>query len=172
MSANEEGEEDIAVTVIREAVTPADFALAGELFREYAASLDFELDFQDFEDELANLPGSYARPSGCVLLAEVEGERAGCVALRPFSDGVCEMKRLYVRREFRGRGIGFLLAERVIEQARRAGYSRMRLDTISTMSSANSLYQSLGFAEITQYRPNPITGARYFELDLAGTPSE
>ena len=157
------------MNVIREAVTPGDFALAGELFREYAASLDFELDFQDFEDELTNLPGSYARPSGCVLLAEVDGEHAGCVALRPFSDGVCEMKRLYVRRGFRGRGIGRMLAERVIELARRAGDRRMRLDTISTMSSANSLYHSLGFAEIPQYRPNPITGARYFELDLAGT---
>ena len=159
-------------TVIREAVTPDDFALAGALFREYAGSLGFELDFQDFEEELANLPGSYASPSGCVLLAEVSGECAGCVALRPFSDGVCEMKRLYVRVAFRRRGIGGVLARSAIARAERIGYTHMRLDTISTMSSANSLYHSLGFAEIPQYRPNPIPGARYFELDLAGTPSE
>jgi ribosomal protein S18 acetylase RimI-like enzyme len=156
------------VIVIREAATNDDFALVRALFGEYANSLGFDLDFQNFAEELANLPGEYERPSGCLLLAEVDGECAGCVALRPFSGDVCEMKRLYVRGAFRGRGVGRMLAEEVIGRAKLAGYASMRLDTISTMPAANSLYRSLGFLEIPQYRPNPIAGALYFEVALAG----
>ena len=155
-----------ALTVIREATTRDDLAVVRELFREYADSLDFALDFQQFDEELQNLPGEYGGPSGCVLLLDVDGESAGCVALRPFSEGVCEMKRLYVRAGFRGTGKGRALAEEIISRAIRAGYSRMRLDTIGTMSAANALYASLGFSEIPQYRANPIEGARYLELPL------
>ncbi|MFH1689780.1 MAG: GNAT family N-acetyltransferase [Candidatus Eisenbacteria bacterium] len=158
--------------VIREAATGDDLVLVRALFREYADSLGFELDFQNFAEELAGLPGDYERPSGCVLLAEVRGECAGCVALRPFAGDVCEMKRLYVRSAFRGRGIGRTLAEAVIARAKRAAYASMRLDTISTMSAANSLYRSLGFLEIPQYRSNPVAGALYFELALAEAPGD
>ena len=145
----------------------ADLEAIRGLFRAYAASLGFSLEYQGFGDELADLPGKYAPPSGALLLARAGGEAAGTVALRRLEDDICEMKRLYVRDEYRGRGIGRVLAEGVIVRAAKVGYTRMRLDTISTMSSANSLYDSLGFAEIPQYRPNPIPGARYFELKLA-----
>ncbi len=156
-----------AAIVIRDAASDEDFELVRALFREYADSLGFDLCFQNFAEEVANLPGDYERPAGCVLLADVDGECAGCVALRPFSGGVCEMKRLYVRAACRGLGVGRALAGEAIARARRAGYEALRLDTVSTMSAANSLYRSLGFLEIPQYRPNPIEGARYFELALA-----
>jgi len=137
-----------------------------ELFREYAASLDFDLCFQGFEHELAELPGSYAPPDGRLLLAVDEVEKLGCVALRPLGNGVCEMKRLYVRPAHRGRGIGRQLALAVIEEARKVGYRTMKLDTVSTMTEAIVLYRSVGFTETEPYTHNPIPGAVFFELGL------
>ena len=137
-----------------------------ELFREYAASLDFNLSFQDFEKELAGLPGDYAPPGGTIMLAFLDGSVAGCVALRRIDGETCEMKRLYVRPEYRQRGIGRRLAEAVIEHARGLDYRSMRLDTIPSMEHANSLYRSLGFKEIEPYRYNPLEGALYMELRL------
>jgi len=146
--------------------TVKDLELTKELFTEYADSLDFDLDFQDFERELANLPGDYAPPKGCLILAECKGKVAGCVALRQLEESICEMKRLYVRPEFRGLGIGRALAEAVIAQGRKIGYTRMRLDTAPSMKAARALYLSLGFRQISPYRYNPIEGAIFMEVEL------
>jgi putative acetyltransferase len=132
------------------------------LIREYAASLPFALDFQDFDRELNELPGDYAPPKGALLLAR----GAGCVGLRPIDETTCEMKRLYVRRSARGTGLGRRLAEAAITEARTLGYTRMRLDTVPGMDSAQSLYERLGFEDISPYRANPIPGARFLELEL------
>jgi len=136
------------------------------LFSEYADSLDFGLCFQDFDHELEELPGEYARPDGAILLALFGGEIAGCVAIRPIEEGICELKRLYVKPLYRCKGIGRRLTEEIIEEARQAGYSAIRLDTVPSMIAANTLYASLGFNEIEPYRHNPIDGALYLELTL------
>ena len=152
---------------IVQAQTPADLIAARELILEYAKSLNFSLCFQGFDQELASLPGEYAPPSGRLLLADFYGRRAGCVALHRLADGICEMKRLYVRPEFRGHKIGRRLAEAVIAEARAAGYQRMRLDTVApVMREAVQLYRELGFYEIPAYRPNPQPGTVYMELAL------
>jgi ribosomal protein S18 acetylase RimI-like enzyme len=140
-----------------------------ELFVEYAKSLEFDLSFQDFGKELEGLPGEYAPPSGQLLLAFYDWNVAGCVALRKISGETCEMKRLFVRSQFRGFGIGKALANAIIESACAMSYEKMRLDTVPSMRSAISLYCSLGFKEIAPYRYNPIQGAKFMELDLRRT---
>ena len=137
-----------------------------ELFREYADALGFDLSFQNFETELAGLPGPYAPPDGRMLLAVDDEKIAGCVALRRIDETTCEMKRLYVRPAFRGRGVGRKLARTIVDQARKVGYERMRLDTIPSMKPAVALYESLGFKTIGPYRYNPIEGAQFMELVL------
>ena len=123
--------------------------------------------FQNFEQELAGLPGHYAPPDGRLLLAEYEGQLAGCVALRKWEAGVCEMKRLYLRPAFRGKGLGRVIAEKIIAEARGIGYQCMRLDTIEPiMKDAVEMYRKIGFREIAPYCPNPIAGAMYMELQL------
>ena len=157
----------VGMLEIAETVTEQDIETVKGLLSEYAESLDFDLCFQNFAQELASLPGEYARPDGCILLARQAGQTAGCVALRSLGNGICEMKRLYVRPRFRRRGIGRALAEAVVKQARAIGYSRMRLDTVPSMKDARSLYRSLGFEQIDAYRYNPIEGAEFMELRLA-----
>jgi ribosomal protein S18 acetylase RimI-like enzyme len=136
------------------------------LFQEYASSLGIRLDFQNFDEELADLPGDYRPPGGRLLLAQWAGEPAGCVALRRIEGPICEMKRLYTSPRFRGLGIGKALCEAVIEEARRGGYERMRLDTLPSMEAAKAMYLSFGFREIAPYRYNPIEGAMFLELEL------
>jgi len=135
-----------------------------ELFVEYAHDLPFDLSFQDFEEELKALPGRYAPPSGRMLLAKRGNAFVGCVALRQIGEGICEMKRLFVQPAPRGNGIGKALARAIIEQARRIGYKRMRLDTV--LEPAKCLYRSLGFREIPPYQPVPIEGVVFMELEL------
>jgi len=144
-----------------------DITHARELFLEYAQSLGFSLCFQNFDKELADLPGDYAPPEGRLLLAEYDGQLAACVALHKLEAGICEMKRLYLRPQFRGKGLGRILADRIITEARQIGYRRMRLDTVEpVMKDAVAMYRRLGFHEIAPYRKNPIAGALYMELEL------
>ena len=145
---------------------PACLPVIRELFREYADSIEVDLCFQSFDRELAELPGKYAPPAGRLLLAEVGHQPAGCVALRSLETSTAEMKRLYVRPEFRGQRIGRALATEIIVAARELGYERMRLDTLATMSEAIGLYESLGFQRIPPYYHNPSTLAVFFELKL------
>ena len=140
--------------------------MAGELFREYVRTLPFDIDFQDVDEELAHMECHYAPPRGRLYLALEDNRPIGCVALRDFGNGVCEMKRLYVRPSHRGRDIGRELAETVIEAACEIGYHHMRLDTVPAMKTANRLYADLGFKPIDAYRFNPVEGAIYLELKL------
>lgn len=155
---------------LRSPVSAADIAAVRDIFREYADTLGIDLDFQDFESELASLPGDYAEPRGALLLAEVEGAIAGCCALRPLDNAdypnASEMKRLYVRRAFRGFGLGRELAEAMLDRARQAGYACVLLDTLDDMESARALYTDLGFEEIPPYYHNPIAGAHYLKVDI------
>lgn len=147
--------------------SPAQIAQARELFLEYAQSLGFSLCFQNFDKELATLPGDYAPPEGRLLLAEYEGQLAGCVALHKLEAGICEMKRLYLRPQFRGKRLGRVLADRIIAEARQVGYRRMRLDTVGpVMKDAVAMYRRIGFREIAPYSPNPNPGTLYMELEL------
>jgi ribosomal protein S18 acetylase RimI-like enzyme len=146
--------------------TKEDVGQAMELFTEYQASLGIDLCFQDFDRELAELPGQYASPTGRLLLAYWESQLAGCVALRKIDEATCEMKRLYVRPAFRGKSIGRNLAETIIQEARTIGYACMRLDTLPTMKEATALYRSLGFQVMKPYRYNPIEGTLFMELEL------
>jgi putative acetyltransferase len=157
--------------LIERARSSADIATARVLMREYAAFLGADLSFQDFEKELASLPGKYAPPTGALFLAHVKtgtggAEPAGCVALRKLSPGICEMKRLFVRPEYRGLQIGRVLAVRIVEEAKSLGYGKMRLDTLDRLESAVALYRSMGFRQIPPYCRNPLPGAMFWEKTL------
>jgi ribosomal protein S18 acetylase RimI-like enzyme len=161
----------IADVAIEHATSDTAVREVRSLFVEYAQSLSFSLDFQGFAEELDTLPSSYAPPKGRLLLAMLNGASAGCVALRPLEDGICEMKRLYVRPEFRGqrfggRSIGITLVIELLKEAQRMGYKKMRLDTVSSMKRANALYKALGFRQIEPYCFNPFDDAIFMELDL------
>jgi GNAT superfamily N-acetyltransferase len=146
--------------------SPESIGLVRDLFLEYSKSLDVDLCFQGFAEELATLPGDYARPTGRLLLVFEEWQAAGCGALRRIDEEVCEMKRLYVRPAFRGKGAGRELIDALIRGAREVGYKRVRLDTLPSMTTAMAIYRSLGFREIAPYRVNPVPGASFLELDL------
>jgi len=147
-----------------------DLLATRDIFREYASTLGVDLDFQDFSAELTSLPGDYAPPRGALLLAKVDGAVAGCCALRPMDSSdypnAAEMKRLYVRKVFRGFGLGRHLTEAILDEARRAGYSSVLLDTLDEMEAARALYEDLGFEEIPPYYHNPHAGAHYLKVDL------
>jgi len=142
-----------------------------ELFIEYAKSLGFSLCFQDFDKELAGLPGEYAPPDGRLILALDDTDAIGCIALRKLDEGICEMKRLYVKPSARGNGLGKLLVNALIDEAKKIGYTKMRLDTVPKMKEAIDLYLKIGFKEIKPYRENPIEGALYMEMELVDSKS-
>jgi len=152
---------------ISEARWPTDRAIVEALFREYVASLAEDISFQNVDDELAALPGKYARPTGAVLIARDGDQAAGAVAYRMVEPGVCEMKRLYVRPAWRGSGLGRELANELIEYARAQGYRTMLLDTLASMSAARALYRDLGFMPVAPYYDNPLPGVMYMALELA-----
>ncbi|MFZ0966725.1 MAG: GNAT family N-acetyltransferase [Candidatus Acidiferrales bacterium] len=152
--------------IVRPAIGGKDVAVARELIREYGVSLGIDLGFQGFEAELKGLPGDYAPPGGALLLAFDGEECAGCVAIRCLADGICEMKRLYVRPRWRGLGLGRLLIDAALAEARRAGYRAIRLDTLPSMTAARAIYEALGFRAIPPYYPSPIAGTAFLELDL------
>jgi GNAT superfamily N-acetyltransferase len=153
--------------VLSQAESPSQIAQAGELFLEYEKALGISLCFQGFEQELAGLPGGYAPPSGRLLLGMYEGAIAGCVALHALELAIGEMKRLYLRPAFRGKGLGQAMVDAIVGEARTIGYRRLRLDTIEPlMKSAVAMYRRMGFREIAPYCANPVEGALYMELDL------
>ena len=155
--------------------TPELIAATREIFREYAHSLDIDLCFQNFEAELASLPGDYAPPNGSLVLAFVDGALAGCGALRPLPDtdyaNACEMKRLFVRPAFRRFGLGRVIAQALLDEAQQIGYTDVLLDTLDDMEAARGLYATLGFEEVPPYYYNPIPGAHYLKAVLGATPS-
>lgn len=159
-----------AAISVRPAQFPHDLQTVRRLFLEYQAGLGIDLCFQGFEAELAELPGVYAPPAGTLLLARIDGEPAGCCAMRPLYNtdhlNACEMKRLFVRPAFRGFGLGRLLVERVMSDGQLSGYTTMLLDTLSDMETARALYQEMGFVEVAPYYHNPIPGAHYLKVDL------
>ena len=161
---------DKPTVTLRTPASPAELDAVREIFREYADALGVDLCFQDFESELAHLPGDYAEPRGALLLAEVEGAIAGCCALRPLDTAdypnASEMKRLFVRKAFRGFGLGRELAEAILDRAHQAGYACVLLDTLDDMESARALYADLGFEDIPPYYHNPIAGAHYLKADI------
>lgn len=152
------------------ALTPSDIEQVHAIFLEYAQSLKVDLCFQNFEEELRQLPGEYAEPRGALLLAQVNGKIAGCCALRPLDSSdhsnAAEMKRLYVRPAFRGLGLGRQLAEAILDAARRAGYGCVLLDTLDDMEAARALYEDLGFQEVPPFYHNPHAGAHYLKVDI------
>ena len=155
---------------IFQANTQEDIERARGLFEEYATGIGISLCFQNFDQEVKNLPGNYAPPDGRLLLATEEDQLAGCIAMRKLEPGVCEMKRLFLRPAFRGQGLGKLLVESIIGEARKLGYTRMRLDTLpGRMDKAIALYHSIGFVEIGPYCENPVEGAKFMELNLDPT---
>jgi len=158
-------QEDISIV---EAATSADFAIGRAMFEEYARSISVDLCFQDFSAELDRLSVMYAPPAGALLLARTAGEAAGCVGLRKLRDDICEMKRLYVRPEFRGRRVGRRMAEDIARRGRELGYRTLVLDTLGTMEAAQGLYLSMGFKPAMSYYVNPLPNVKYFALDLQG----
>ena len=152
---------------IFQAYTPSDLETARTLFREYERFLNVDLCFQGFAEELATLPGRYAPPSGRLMLAVEGTDAAGCVALRALEDGVCEMKRLFVRPAYRGQGLGYRLARQIIHEAAALDYAVMRLDTLDTLERAMQLYQTLGFRRCAPYYANPLPGVVYWERALS-----
>ena len=151
---------------IVEATTAEDYTAGKNLVEEYAEALGVDLCFQNFSQEIAELPRIYGPPHGCLLLARIDGETVGCVAIRSQRDTVCEMKRLYVKPNYRGGGLGRRLAESAIKHAQQLGYSQMVLETLPSMTEAQSLYASLGFREIDGYYPNSLQGVRYLVCEL------
>lgn len=151
---------------IRPASGPSDIEEARRLFEEYSRWIGVDLSFQNFAEELQNLPGDYAPPTGILLLARSGGAMAGCIAVRKIDGSTCEMKRLFVRDACRGKGTGVALANAAVQWAREMGYARMLLDTLPSMGSAHRLYERMGFKEIEAYRFNPVKGARYMAIDL------
>lgn len=153
--------------VLKQAESEKEIRISRELFLEYAHSLNFDLCFQDFDKELESLPGKYALPSGRLTLCYVDGIPAGCIALRNIDDDTCEMKRLYVKPDFRGLKLGMKLSQHLLKEAKKIGYKKMRLDTIaSTMKHAFNLYEQMGFYEIEPYNYNPQPGVVYMEIEL------
>ena len=152
--------------LIKQALTERQNKQIKKLFKEYANYLGIDLSFQNFEEELKTLPGDYSTPDGCILLAYYENKLVGCVALRKFQEKVCEMKRLYIRPNFRRKKIGKALSIAIINKAKEIGYKSMRLDTLPFMKEAISLYLTLGFKEIAPYRYNPFENAKFYELKL------
>jgi putative acetyltransferase len=155
------------VAAIRPAGGPADMEIVRRLFEEYAAELGVDLGFQGFAEEVATLPGAYAPPRGVLLLAWSADAPAGCAGVRPLSPDACELKRLFVRPAYRGRGLARQLSMAALGEARARNYERIRLDTLPGMVEAQRLYRDLGFQEIAPYRPNPVPGAVFMELALA-----
>ncbi len=146
-----------------EVSSATDYQFAKVLFNEYADSLEFDLGFQGIEQEFMDLTKQYSKPQGAVILLKIDTKPVGCVGVRLFEDTICELKRMYLRDEARGKGLGKALLQKSFEVAKQLGYSRMRLDTIASMTSATQLYEKSGFYEIAPYRYNPMNGAKYYE---------